>query len=209
MKSFASRGLLGRVTTWIRSRSSERSRRQIPSRARPHLEALEERSLLTAGMLDPTFGVEGKITLRFEDLTDQYRAYSPNVFIPAIFCEIPLNVVVLPDGFINVTGSVESLVYDNGAPALVETLLSPAGDVVYKAPGFGWMDPMAHTAVQADGKTLLVGVIGFTSRFTVQRFNTDGSLDTYSATWARRMSSFLDSMPKPREWPFSLTARSL
>ena len=42
--------------------STRLGRRLQPYRFRPHLEALEDRQLLTAGGLDPTFGAAGLAT---------------------------------------------------------------------------------------------------------------------------------------------------
>ncbi len=133
-----------------------RSGRTQAARRQLRVEALEDRTLLNAGLPDPSFGVDGQVTTSFP---------------PGSF-SVAQDVAVEPDGKIVVVGSV------------VETTVSGTGLVRYKADGsldstFGTggvvfvsgMSAVSRIALLPDGKIVTVGV-------DLARFTANGSLDT-------------------------------
>src|SRR5687767_11486935 len=70
------------VTSWLRSLFSRNTSKRPPRRTssastrpfRPWMEPLEDRTLLTAGALDPTFGLGGKVTTDFSLSADSGRS---------------------------------------------------------------------------------------------------------------------------------------
>src|SRR5262249_38148067 len=73
----------GDATMWLSSRFGNRrsaspsrvaARGRRPARFRPRLEALEDRCLLSAGLLDPTFGTGGLVTTAVSSRGSQANA---------------------------------------------------------------------------------------------------------------------------------------
>lgn len=138
------------------------SRRAPAPLARPRLEGLEDRRLLTGGVLDPTFGTGGSVI-------------SPINTLPAAVTTYP-QAGTANDGKIVVVGhEISSTGRDYFAVARynldgsLDTTFGTTGEVYGPA---GWA---TAGAVQPDGKILAAGTSG--SAFAVVRFNADGSLD--------------------------------
>ena len=132
--------------------------------------------LTSNGRLDPSFGNGGKQTIDFtEDFQFQYAldATFPNIN-PSD--DRATGVAVQADGSIVVIGTSGN----QDSPFIGRTLLTSRGQVYTKSfdvPGF--VTPTS--AVQADGKTIVVGTYfqaGTGNDFLVRRYNTNGSLDT-------------------------------
>jgi uncharacterized delta-60 repeat protein len=139
---------------------------------RPWLECLEDRDLLTAGSLDPSFGAGGRVTAVF----------------PGAFDSAAAALVIQSDGKIVVAGSV------NASPTLKDFALArynPDGslDVSFGVGGrvqtdfAGGADSAFDLALQSDGKIVVVGSAatigpgGPNTDFAIARYNPDGSLD--------------------------------
>ena len=140
-----------------------------PRKSRPCLlEALESRCLMSAGDLDPTFGVGGKVLAQ-------------NVGFPVADIAVQPNGKIIAVGRLNNDFAVARL---NPDGKLDRTFGS--GDGVAQADFGGDRGDFANTvAIQPNGKIVVGGRLddsSFTSLadiggFAVARFNTDGTLD--------------------------------
>jgi uncharacterized delta-60 repeat protein len=147
----------------VRSDFSSVVRRAPLRRYRPQLEALEQRTLLSAGALDPTFGSGGTV------LGPSQQANS---------------VAVQPDGKIVVAGYVEdagtaddfALVRYN-PDASLDTGFGSGGEVITDFAG--GEDQAFAVALQPDGKIVAAGFAGenHTQHFALARYNANGTLD--------------------------------
>src|SRR5262249_12135399 len=125
------------------------ARRPTP---RPRLEPLEDRTLLTAGALDPTFGDGGLVTTDFRSITRDNPADL---------------VVVQPDGKIVVAGSFfpndfsatpEFALVRYNADGTLDSTFGTEGRVLTH---FGLLSLVSGLAAQADGKIVVVGTSFF------------------------------------------------
>jgi uncharacterized delta-60 repeat protein len=142
-----------------------RARRQ-PRRTILRLEALEDRCLPSAGVLDPTFGSGGTVTTSF----------GGDKSFPADAEAL----VIQPDGKSVAGGFNESSsggIFDlarYNADGSLDSTFGNKGEVQTKFTG---SSASANAlALQADGKILLAG--NDNSTFEIDRYNADGSLDT-------------------------------
>ncbi|MCX7420106.1 MAG: hypothetical protein NT013_11285 [Planctomycetia bacterium] len=171
-------GTIMRMTSWFesvrrqfgsatgaksRQHGSGGTRRQTPA----FVESLEDRCLLTAGDLDPTFGNGGKVTTAFSGDAQGN-------------C-----MVVQSDGKIVVAGSL----FSNGSNfdfALARYNADGSLDTSFDGDGkvttdfFTFDDHANSVTMQPDGKIVVAGYTtdGGNFDFAVARYNTDGSLDT-------------------------------
>jgi uncharacterized delta-60 repeat protein len=140
--------------------------RSIHRRSSPRLEHLENRTLLDAGMLDPTFGVGGKATTAFPAL----RSQSGN------------NMALQGDGKIVLAGTAGfhfavARLNSDGTP---DTSFGTAGRVSID---FNSSDDEGYSvAMGPGGKIIVVGTsyqaaVGY-AVFALARLNSDGTLDT-------------------------------
>jgi uncharacterized delta-60 repeat protein len=149
--------------------------RPNPFRFRPALEPLEERTLLSAGALDPTFGVGGKVTTDFSPGFDGAGG-----------------VVLQTGGKILVAG------YDNADFALARYNADGSLDTSFGTGGkvstdfAGGPDGAFGLAVQANGKIVAAGfaTVNGTRDFAAARYNTDGGLDTSFGTGGKVTTDF-------------------
>jgi uncharacterized delta-60 repeat protein len=145
---------------------------RVPRSFRPRLEGLEDRTLLSAGDLDPTFGTGGKVLTGFTgSLNDTASA-----------------VVREPDGKYVVAGTSSgsagfSLALARYAAAgTLDPSFGTGGRVLTHYAGE--LVTVAEAAVQGDGKLVIAGTVShgtgtnFTSDFLVLRYNPDGTPDT-------------------------------
>jgi uncharacterized delta-60 repeat protein len=136
---------------------------------RPRLERLEDRTLLSAGDLDPSFGRGGIVTTDFQG---------------------PLNIggegaVLQPDGKIVMVGHTPDSA--NGGVGLAryypDGSLDPSfgsGGLVYARSTTTLLSDTSAVAVQSDGRIVVGGMTGQrggSSDFALARFNPNGSLD--------------------------------
>lgn len=135
---------------------------------RPRLEALEDRLLLSAGDLDPTFGIGGRA---ITDLggTDSIQAMAQQADGKVVAVGCTNNGSNMDFGLVryNSSGSLDT---SFGAGGIVKT------DI-----GNGSGDYAHDVAIQADGKIVVVGQTNTTSGgfdFAVVRYNANGSVDT-------------------------------
>jgi uncharacterized delta-60 repeat protein len=143
-----------------------------PSR-RPRVESLEPRRLLSAGDLDPTFGVGGKVTT---DFSNGHGATEETARAA---------VVVQGDGKLLVAGGVADAGGSNFALVRYDRdgtldLTFGGGDGKVSTNVAGAADGASAIAVQADGKIVLAGQAGAAFGaldFAVARYNADGTLD--------------------------------
>ena len=143
-----------------RRHGSGGTRRQTPA----FVESLEDRCLLAAGDLDPSFGVAGRVTTRFGTGV------------------VATGSAIQSDGKIVVAGSV----YTNNGTAFAlaryntnGTLDTSFGDTGTITTAFGATALGNSVVIQSDGKILVAGQSNDTnSDFALARYNSDGSLDT-------------------------------
>ncbi|MFM9965933.1 MAG: delta-60 repeat domain-containing protein [Planctomycetaceae bacterium] len=149
-----------RSVKWAKTRrnASSGTRRQAPA----FVESLEDRCLLAAGNLDPTFGAGGLVTTGFE----------------------ARSVAIQSDGKIVVAGTTT---FDGKDAFTLErfnsdgTLDSSFDEDGKLITSFGTSRAVAASmALQADGKIVVVGyaIDGSNYDFALARYNSDGSLDT-------------------------------
>jgi uncharacterized delta-60 repeat protein len=120
---------------------------------RPRLEALEDRCLMSAGSLDPTFGSGG---------TAAETIFAPN----AVVCQ--------SDGKTVIGGAYFDLERFNSNGS-VDTSFGSNGIVTMKK----FTGTCQGLALQSDGKIVAAGyAMGKTNEFAVARYNTNGSLDS-------------------------------
>ncbi|MEX2317457.1 MAG: delta-60 repeat domain-containing protein [Pirellulales bacterium] len=136
-------------------------------------ERLEDRSLLSAGDLDLTFGTGGTVTTDINELSDSAAS-----------------VAIQSDGKIVVAGStlptLKDIFFDfavvrYNADGTLDTSFGADGIATFD---FGGSDLAASVAIDDSGRIVVAGVSQFsggkvtTSGFAVARLNTDGTLDT-------------------------------
>ena len=157
-------------------RSVKGSRFVRDGRIRIAVEALEGRTLLSAGQLDTTFGSGGKVTLPGANGTTNYRINA---------------VAVQADGKTLLAGSAGTLDNGNLGQFFLErlnvdgTVDSSFGSGGIVTTGFANLAGANAIAVQGDGKIVLGGIdestlTGLTNgdaQFALARYNADGSLD--------------------------------
>jgi uncharacterized delta-60 repeat protein len=158
-----------------RSRSSYRSRF-----ARPQLEVLEDRCLLSAGQLDPTFGVAGKVLTSVQSPANE-RASAV--------------VVTQTDGKIVAVGASYSPFSDPTALVVARYNADGSLDSNFASGGIDRYDRstglfLSPKAVSVDGfgRLLVAGTIG--GGFAVVRLNADGTPDVNFGTGGRAMVGF-------------------
>jgi uncharacterized delta-60 repeat protein len=159
------------LSSWLRNRTTRKhssARRQRPAAVSARLELLEDRCLLSAGQLDPTFGNGGLVTTDVPGATNDYAA------------DIT---VTQPDGKIVVVGTISVVntglaVARYNADGSLDTTFGSGGKAVF-LPGSGLeMSPSAVT-VDSLGHILFAALDLSTVHFgRVLRLNGDGSLDT-------------------------------
>ncbi len=153
-------------------KQSRRTRRSARYSSHEHydfqFEKLEPRSMLAAGILDPTFGFGGKVTTDFFGLTD-----------------IVQEIAVQADGKIVAAGAAFNGTNDDFA--LIRYNIDGSLDTSFGVGGrvttdFGGHDDLADgIAIQSDGRIVLGGFTtlgGRDSSFALARYNTDGNLDS-------------------------------
>src|ERR1051326_2156053 len=163
----------------VQGREPQVWQRQRPAggTSRPQLEALEDRRLLTAGILDTTFGTTGIVAP--SGFTYHWADANNTGYHSA---------AVQADGKIVIAGAA------NGAAAGLFTVsrfnADGTPDTAFNANALkqtvhfspGSTDVATAAAVQADGKIVVAGTTlpsgGTADHFAVTRYNADGTLDT-------------------------------
>jgi uncharacterized delta-60 repeat protein len=139
-------------------------------RFRPLLERLEERSLLSAGAPDPTFGTMGIASTQFIS-GDTNRGDS---------------VLVQPDGKAVLAGTVDGNVPSEAglarfkADGTPDTAFGTSGQVLTGFTTTNGFNPPCTALLQADGKIVVVTSFGTTtfSDIGLARYKSDGTLDS-------------------------------
>jgi uncharacterized delta-60 repeat protein len=133
--------------------------------ARPRLlEQLEDRLTPSAGALDPTFGVGGKVTTDFA-----------GIFDVAMALQADGKIVVVGDSVVGGFGDFALARYN--ADGTLDDSFGTSGKVTTD---FGGDEDRAFdVAIQANGRIVVVGhsVAGDAVDFALARYNADGSLD--------------------------------
>jgi uncharacterized delta-60 repeat protein len=147
-------------------RWSRRSSRRAAPSVRPSFEVLEERRLLSGGVLDPTFGTAGLVTTAI-------GSGSRGLAVATYPNEGTAN-----DGKIVAAGDASTGRTNTEYMAVVRYNLDGTPDRTFGGTGEVTGLPGAAWAVQVqpDGKVLAAGVSG--SHFAVVRYNANGSLDS-------------------------------
>jgi uncharacterized delta-60 repeat protein len=165
---------------WLRDRVRRRSKRSFPGRDRgqrlgyqPTLESLEDRTLLAAGALDPTFGTGGLVKTNFlYNVADSATTGFNSLAVQADGKIVVADVANGPTpgftvGRFNANGSADGTF---GAGGFAHVQFSPTST-----------DQATAVAVEADGKIVVAGTTTDSSgnrNFGVTRFNPNGTLDT-------------------------------
>jgi uncharacterized delta-60 repeat protein len=155
-------------TLWPRSRQKPPKRKPAPYR--PCLEVLEDRCLLSGGVLDPTFGSGGVVNTA--DNASAYHAVAtatyPNKGTANDGKIVAATVAFSGSGAFGGTAYLGVSRYNvNGT---LDTTFGGTGEVMnFKGDARG-------VAVQSDGKVVVAGVES--GNFVAVRYNVDGSLDT-------------------------------
>jgi uncharacterized delta-60 repeat protein len=130
---------------------------------RPRLEELEDRRLLSAGALDPTFGSGGTVTTGM-----------------VVFVEVvePNGKIVLGGDITNASGNGEWALKRFNPDGSVDTAFGSAGTVHAPSAFPGGINGsyLSGLAIDANNKIVAVGYANY--EFAVARYNTDGSLDS-------------------------------
>ncbi len=172
-----------RTPTVASNRPSRRCSKSQPRRARPALETLEDRCLLSAGQLDPTFGVGGKV------ITDiQVPSNSPAQSL----------VINQVNGKILVLGTSSA---PRANPELAAARYNADGslDNTFGRGGvalLGQFPNLAAAAVDSHGRIVVAGNLQASNYYAiVGRFNTDGTADTgfgYGGRTGIQFTAFFD-----------------
>jgi uncharacterized delta-60 repeat protein len=151
---------------------------------RPQLEVLEDCCVPSAGALDTTFGVGGKVTTDFLGPTNDFEL---------------AGTVLQPDGKIVLAGSSEPVSSSVGGgfalaryntDGSLDTTFGTGGKVI---PTFGSFTSRAQAvALEGDGKIVAAGwaYTGSSTDFAVIRYNSDGSIDTTFGTGGEVLTDF-------------------
>lgn len=144
-------------------------------RLRPRLDALEDRSLLTAGALDPTFGTGGLVLTGFPSVKEGAQGTEGE----------GIAVQIQPDGKIVAAGwgYADFAVARYNTNGSLDSTFGSGGEVVTT-----FTQQLAAfangLAIQPDGKIVVVGYTLVNSKnssytdFAVARYNSNGTLDT-------------------------------
>jgi uncharacterized delta-60 repeat protein len=157
---------LNRVRSLFFASGQRWSRRSTRPCSAPRLERLEDRTLLSAGDLDPTFGIGGKLTTGFQGPLDS-QAQAATLQADSKIVVVGAVTEFLIGGFgvarFNSDGSLDTTFGKGGT---VITTFEPAATNV---------DHASAVAIQSDGRIVVAGVAA--SGVALARYNTDGSLD--------------------------------
>jgi uncharacterized delta-60 repeat protein len=149
----------------------------------PRLESLEDRTLLSDGVLDSTFGVGGLLTtgLSYLNNTPFFPATQYQSLVPAVHQN---SLAVQADGKIVVAGVSQgaTTAFSVGRFNIDGTLdatFGTSGLAAASFPGSG-NDQADGVAIQSDGKIVVAGstLVGGHPEFGLVRLNTNGSVDT-------------------------------
>ncbi len=165
-----------------RPRSRKRSRRHgrcETIRHRPHIDGLEDRTVLSPGQLDPTFGSMGLVTTDF---------FQTNSVAHAIAIQADGKIVA--GGLGGYTSGFALARYNaNGS---LDTTFGSNGDGLVTFDFGGYSSELDGVAIQGDGKIVVAGW-ATTSYFDTQpkvvvaRLNPNGSLDTSFGSQGKRI----------------------
>lgn len=127
------------------------------------------------GSLDPTFGSTGKVTTDFFNSSDSAKALAIQI-----------------DGKIVVAGNI-----DNSDFALARYNSDGSLDTTFGLGGkvttnFGAIDTVSAVALQTDGKIIVVGGAGDSTRLALARYSSDGSLDSTFGSGGRVLTQVSD-----------------
>jgi uncharacterized delta-60 repeat protein len=161
------------LSSWLRKRSWNRAgryqakRRPPAPRFRPRLEALEDRCLPSAGVLDPTFGSGGTVTTSFGKSTE------------AAAMAIQRDGKIVAAGSIEITSSTTTGYFTlarYNPDGSLDTGFGSKGKVTTQ---IGTRCSANAVALQPDGKILEAGMTlsNVADAALIVRYNSDGSLD--------------------------------
>jgi uncharacterized delta-60 repeat protein len=152
--------------------------RRILSPYRPRLEALEDRCLLSAGALDPTFGSGGTVTTA---LKANSNANALAIY-PVAGTANDGKIVVVGSGGTSGASYVELARYN--ANGTLDGSFGSSGKVQTKYAG----GPIDAVAIQPDGKIVVGGEVN--GAFFLTRYNANGSLDSTFGSRGTVITSF-------------------
>jgi uncharacterized delta-60 repeat protein len=173
-----------RLLSWLRERlgterrvSSTKLAKRRTLACRPRLELLEDRSLMTAGMLDPTFGTSGiadPAGKNFHGIAYGLAVYSNSQTATAGDIVAAGWIADKPDTDLGIARFTPG-----GKP---DATFGTKGTVITKFNSY-YASQGAAVAIQGDGKIVAAATAyprqaGTSSDFALARYNIDGSLDT-------------------------------
>jgi uncharacterized delta-60 repeat protein len=143
-----------------------------PARFRPRLEALEERALLSAGDLDPTFGTGGQVQTDFP----------PNTTAAAAAVAVQPDGKILAGGSANVGSNFNIVLARYKPDGSLDPSFGTSGRVITHSAG-----GIAGIVLQPDGKIVTFGQGASPTAFrgsqvVVARYQSDGSIDSSFGT---------------------------
>ena len=157
---------------------------------------LESRALLTAGVLDPTFGTAGIVTSAGLD-GNNVAPYAATALYPQTDAGDPTDAgKVVVAGTYN-TGSKDDFAVIRSNPnGTLDTSFGGTGEVITSLTAYG--DDAHAVAIQPNGKIIVGGLATITSSgesvFALVRYNTNGTLDTSFGTGGLVTTAF--TLPK-------------
>jgi uncharacterized delta-60 repeat protein len=166
------------ISSWLRSlKTSSRTACRNRPRFRPRIESLEDRRLLSAGVLDPTFGGNGMVTTNFSPPDSFDQAWDVAAYPGAS---------AGADGKIVAVGTSVTGVLRKGTPDFDFALARYNPDGTLDA-SFGQAGKVTTAmgsatdyalSVELVGNKILVGGYAEGYGFALARYNDNGSLDT-------------------------------
>jgi uncharacterized delta-60 repeat protein len=180
---------LKRLRAWLDTPQVSR-RVQRPRRFRPSLETLEDRTLLSAGALDPTFGLNGQVITTFQSpaVSGQSPPVSGTGNEGSVAVQADGKIIEAGSAIIGGTGpgfQFFAVRYDPDGS--LDTTFGTGGRAYVQFTG---IDACTSVAI-AGTKIILVGrSLAGGSEFEVARLNADGSLDTSFGTGGKVLFSF-------------------
>jgi uncharacterized delta-60 repeat protein len=174
------------------ARDAGRSRRKPTGHARPALEMLERRDLLSAGFFDPTFGSGGRVAASYNDLLGPSASASA--------------VAVQPDGKIVVAGTVAQdanheyfAVMRLNANGIYDATFGLGGRQYFTFSDLlgGTHDDVKAMTIDPQGRIVVAGTAetrGGGYDFAVGRLNANGWFDTTFGLHGRQYFTFSDRL---------------
>jgi uncharacterized delta-60 repeat protein len=165
---------------WLRNQTTNKRSGPAPSHRRafqPRLESLEDRRLLSGGVLDPTFGTGGIVTTSVPPFDESYASAVATYPKAGTANDGKVVAAGAVSSFLNKHYIQDMAVVRYNLDGSLDTSFGGTGEVTTSfGGGFSGADDVK---VQPDGKVVAAGWTGGgSSNFALVRYNADGTLDT-------------------------------